>query len=194
MRLFIGIFPPKEILDQLRDTIRKYNKFKRHIVPYPIDQLHITLKHLGPQISFESRDKLVEKFKSFEGNFGKPEIKIKNVQWGFKKEDFPKYLHAKVEDSKDLLATANVFHEIVKDLRLEDTVRWKNKFSNSFHITLAKLRSTSTRSASVQVRKFTRELLPKEFPPFIATEVYLVESIPNYGQRPQYRKLESFKL
>jgi hypothetical protein len=67
------------------------------------------------------------------------------------------------------------------------------KYSNRFHITLAKLKDTATRSTGKDITKLTDHLtlLPPE--PFIPDSVDFVESIIT-SKGPVYKRIAKIKL
>lgn len=194
MRLFIGIFPPKETLDTLRDISREYSKQKHNLRFLPIDQLHITLKFIGPSVSEHSKNVLIDDFEKFKGAFGSFDVKIKQIQYGFKKEKFPKYLLANIEDNPMLEKISKVLHQGVKDNRLDDTILWREKYVNDFHITLAKLKSTATNSTAKQIKQLTADINIADIPAFKVEYLFFVESYYIRGKGPFYRKLHSIHI
>ncbi len=194
MRLFIAIFPPKHVLDELRDVMRKFAKQKRNLKPIPIDQLHITVKFIGANVSESSFEIVKDEFLNFENNINKFSIKIKNIRFGFERDTNPKFLLAKIEKNNDLTDLGNEFHNMLKELRLRDTIRWKRRYSEEFHITLAKLKNTATKSTGKQVKNIALNLGNMEFNEFIVNEVYLMQSSSATDGTPVYKKLEKINL
>lgn len=194
MRVFIGVFPPKEVLDKLRDSLRFFAKQKRNLKPIAIDQMHITLKYIGAKVDPESVDIISNELKRLQGNFGKFIAKPTKLQFGFKYDKFPKILMVDIENNDDILNTANRFHSAVRELGLYDTIRVKGKFSNDFHITLARLKDNATRSSAKIVKSITDQHQSLKYDSFEVKEAFLVESIVTPSGVPVYRKIDSFKL
>lgn len=194
MRLFIGIFPPKEILDTLRDISREYSKQKNNLKFLPIDQLHINVKFIGPSVSEQSKNAIIDDFERFKGTFGSFEVKIKDIKYGFRKDTFPKYLVANVEQNPNLENISKILHQGVKDLRFDDTILWRERYVNDFHITLAKLKSTATSSTAKQIKRLTESLNIQDIPAFKVEYLFFVESYYIRGKGPFYRKLHSIRI
>lgn len=195
MNLFFAIFPPKEIRDEMRDVLRKFSKQKQNLVNIPVDQMHITLKHIGPKVSrnsFEIIDANLEEIRSIE--FPKPEIKFSQITFGFDRETFPKLVIARIEENEDLSDLSNIFHSYIQVLKLRDTVTWKMNRENSFHMTLSRLKKSVQKSASKELEKYTKNIQFEELGSFTPDFVYLVESEDVYGKPHKYRKLEQIKL
>lgn len=193
MRLFLAIFPPKEHLDYFRDTLRHYNKQKRNLIPVPLEQTHLTLRFIGTKVFGESKDLIVNELKKQEGHFIAPEINLTSIQFGFKKQTFPRILMANVEDTNSLHKLSEQVHSVVRALKRKDTIHWREKYSNDFHITIARLKDTATKSSAKDVKSLTSELKLKPPAPFIPSEMFLMQSIPT-NQGNIYRKLERFSL
>jgi 2'-5' RNA ligase len=194
MRVFIGVFPPKEVLDKLRDSLRFFAKQKRNLKPIAIDQMHITLKYIGAKVAPESVDTIASELKRLQGNFGKFKAIPTKLQYGFKYDKFPKVLMVDIENTTDLLSTADRFHYAIKELGLYDTIRVKGKFSNDFHVTLARLKDNATRSSAKIISQITNDHKIIKYDSFDVTEAFLMESLVVQGQPPIYRKIDSFKL
>lgn len=193
MRLFIAALPSKETLDGLRDVLRKYDKFKRNLKVPPVDQLHITLKYIGSKVSENSYEIIREELKRYEHNIGACDVEFDGVKFGFSFDRDPRILMADVVASDGLLNLSNSFHELVKNLKLRDTIRYKGKYSNDFHITLARLKETATRSSGKELKAHTAQSKFK-ISGFKIEEVFLIESSFSKSGQPVYKKLEKIIL
>ena len=194
MRLFLAIFPPKEYIKYFAEVYRKFDKQKRNLKPTPYDQVHLTLKFIGANVSEPSRDKLIEIFERFNGQYTKPEIKIESIKFGFDRQRDPRYLIANIEENQSLIDLSNEIHGLIKSLKLKDTVRWKEKYTNDFHITLARMKNTATKSSGKEIGKlseFANEIpYPLAFTPITFDVMESVMKIDG----PSYRKIASIKI
>jgi 2'-5' RNA ligase len=194
MRLFIAIFPPKEYTRYFADVYKKFDKQKRNLKPINMEQLHITLKFIGANVSEGSKDLILETLQSFEGQFSKPSISIKKIQFGFDRQTDPKHLLADIEASKDLVQLSDEVHGVVKALKKRDTIRWKDKHFNDFHITIARMKQTATKSTGRQIKNLVPLAQAIPIPePFIPEYMELMESVIR-ETGPVYRKIGSIKL
>lgn len=194
MRLFLAIFPPKEYTRYFAEVYRKFDKQKRNLKPTPYDQVHLTLKFIGANVSEYSRDEIINIFKKFEGQYSKPLIKIDNIQFGFERQRDPRYLIANIAENDGLQNLSDEVHKLIKSLKLRDTIRWKSKFSNDFHITLARLKPSSTKSTGRIITKLVEDTKPIPLPePFIPESFELMESVIR-ADGPVYQKLVTFKI
>jgi 2'-5' RNA ligase len=103
MRLFLGVFPPDNYLSYFRDVLRRYDKQKRNLRPVPMEQIHLTLKFFGADVSPESKDILLKELQKHSGNYPKPQIKINKVQFGFEYQKDPRHLLAKIEEDDSII-------------------------------------------------------------------------------------------
>jgi len=191
MRLFIGLFPPKEILDELRDVIRKYAKHKRNLKFIPVDQLHITLKYIGNNVSEQSFEIIMDELDRLNRNLGgASNIEMNNISFGFPKDTFPKYLLANVKTNSDIKFLGDEFHNFIKVLKLRDTYRRKIRSQNDYHITLARLKKSANKSNAKLIQSDTRNKNLSKLSDFEATEAYLVQSIVKRGKPVKYQKLK----
>ncbi len=193
MRLFLAIYPPKNVLDQLRDSVREFAKHKRNLKLTPIDQLHLTLKFIGPGVSERSKELISEALKAWEGSLGQVEVSIDKIQFGFPKQDFPTLLIAKAKSTDSLINLNTNVHSIFKELQLRDTINWKEKYDENFHVTLARLKKTATKSSGNEIKEKIKTMEQPIFDSFIGEEMYLVESIIEDNTHT-YKKLEKIKL
>ncbi len=193
MRLFLAIFPPDSYKDYFRNVLRELDKQKRNLRPTPVDQLHIDVKFIGPEVSYQSKDELLVKLQSMAGKFPRPEIKIKPVQFGFPYQKDPIHLIAEVEENKELTEISDMVHSLLKEMSLLDTIRWKVKHSDSFHITIGRTRPNASRSLGRDIHESIDKInlpLPE---PFQVEFMDLMESqITLTG--PVYKKLGRIKL
>jgi 2'-5' RNA ligase len=193
VRLFVAIFPPKEYQDYFRDVLREFPKVKRNLKLMNIEQIHLTLKFIGPFVEERSKNLIIEGLKSLEGDLKNPEISLEKIRFGFPKESYPTILMAKVKASDSLKELTNDVHNCIKDLRLIDTLRWKNKHDDDFHFTLARLKKNATKSDGKKVEEIVSRIKIEPPESFFPSEMFVVESIIT-PKGPNYRKLERITL
>lgn len=195
MRLFLGIFPPKEYLDYFRDVVRKFDKEKRNLKPINLEQIHLTLRFIGANVSLGSKNRLAKSFLSSAGSFAKPEIKLGKLAFGFPRQHDPRVLLVAVQENDELNLLINQVHKTVRDQRLQDTIQWKAKQDTDFHMSLARLKPAATRSTGRNVKAILERVKLPQPESFVAEEMYLMQStILRSGGGPVYKKLEKIKL
>lgn len=192
-RLFLGIFPPDDYSDYFARVIKFYDKEKRNLKPLPVNQMHVTLKFIGANVGEHSKDLILETLMKYEGQYSKPKIELNGISFGFSYQKDPRIIMAKVEDNNELDILSDEVHLVVKSLKRKDTIRWKEKKSKDFHVSIARLKESATRSSGKEISKLTKILDLKEPEPFYPTEMFLMQSIIQPGI-VSYRKLAAIKL
>ena len=192
-RLFIGIFPPEKYINTFRQVIREYDKEKRNLKLIPMDQIHVTLKFIGAAVSENSKNRIVEELNKYQGKFPKPEIKINRVQFGFPHQNDPRVIMLRTEDNATLADLTETTHKFIRDLRLLDTIRWREKNSDEFHFSLARLKDSATRSTGKDVADITTKIKFEAPEPFVPDSMELVESQLT-RQGIVYKRLARIKL
>lgn len=175
-RLFIAIFPPDNYISTYRNFIRQFDKEKRNLRIIPLDQIHLTLKFIGAQVSEESKNIISETLSKYQGRFTKPLLKVEGVQFGFPHQEDPRVLMLKVSESKELTRLANEVHSVIRELRLLDTIRWKDKKMGEFHLSVARLKDSATRSTGKKITEIIKKVNIDSPEHFLAEYIDLVES------------------
>jgi 2'-5' RNA ligase len=153
MRLFIAIYPPQEIKEKIRDAIRKFDKEKRNIKFLSMDQLHLTVKFLGNEVSEESLLSITEELRKHISEFKKPTIKLTKLSFGFSRQIRPKTLLFFTAPDKTLDKLTSKVHELVKDLKLQDTVNKKERRRLVHHITVGRARDSVNKAFKKKMEK-----------------------------------------
>jgi len=76
---------------------------------------------------------------------------------------------------------------------LRDTIRWKDKQFNEFHVSVAKLKESASSTKGKDIKKIAAALKTPIPESFFPEEMLLMESVFIQGV-PKYRKLASIKL
>ncbi len=193
-RLFLSIEPSIEFKAYVRDAFKFLDKQKRNLRMIAPEQLHILVKYIGPEVSNSTLELLINELNSLSGSLAKPEVKPLSYQLGFEYQKDPKVLLMEIEPNKELVSLSNTIHSLLKRLERRDTVRWKVKNTNSYHLTVGKIKANSSRSLSKEVSKLVDTInipLPQ---PFIADSLVLMESVENGINAFSYKTLLRLKL
>lgn len=195
MRLFVAIYPPKEVLDYVRDTLRQLDKEKRNIIPVPLDQIHFTLRFIGPSVSISTKQKLAKELLKFSGNYPKPQLNIGDFSLGFPGQHHPRAMFFDLIDIDPLEDLVDVVHRRIREVGAKDTILWKDRDDRDFHITVARLKQSAVTNSGIhRVKDIIADMKMAEPPTFTPTEMYLVQSdIPRVGA-PVYKRLERITL
>jgi 2'-5' RNA ligase len=103
------------------------------------------------------------------------------------------HLIINIESTDTLLELSDTIHKLIKHLGLRDTIRWKDKQYNEFHVSIAKLKDSASSTKGKDIKKIAANLRTKIPESFYPEEMVLVESVFE-GDVPKYRKLASIKL
>lgn len=193
-RLFLSIEPSIEFKNYVRDTTKFLDKQKRNLRMIPIEQLNILVKFIGPEVSNSSLEILIEELNKLSGKLPKPEIKALSYQLGFPYQKDPTVLLMEIDPNNDLIDLSETIHSLLKFLGLDDTVRWKVKNTNSYHLTVGKIKANSSKSISREVSKLVDTIdidLPVSFTP---DSIVLMESVSNGVNSFSYRPILRIKL
>lgn len=153
MRLFLAYIPPKEIRDIMRDDKALFKKqFKNYFAYTPIDQLHLTLKFLGSEISEESKDLIIENLQKHKSLFRKAKIEFGSLSFGFKYQSKPVVLKYDVYENLDLLDLINNLNKVVRKSGRADMIRYKEKVD--YHVTLARIKPTAPKHIRKQIYEY----------------------------------------
>lgn len=177
MRLFLVIMPPKDFRDLVRDDLRIIKKrLDKNLTYIPVDQLHLTIKYLGDDVSNDSMQKLTEELQARRSLLEPVEINIEDFNFGFRFQSNPRILKYDVEQTEGLNTIINTVHETAKITGLRDVVRFKQKVD--YHITAAKLRNTASKKVVKELRQVVDEINNKRKLDykFKATQCFLMES------------------
>lgn len=195
MRLFLAIFPPKEVLDYVRDTMRALDKEKRNIIPVPLEQVHFTLRYIGANVSISSKQKIAKELLKISGNYPKPQIEVGALNLGFPGQHHPRVLFYDLENIDPVEDLLNVVHKKIREVGAKDTILWKDRDTRDFHITIGRLKDAAVTSSTIRrVKDLVGDAKLPEPPSFTPTEMYLVQSTLQRVGAPVYKRLEKITL
>lgn len=193
MRLFIALYPPQSYLKYITSVMREFDKEKRNLRNVALEQIHVTLKFIGSEVSVHSYEAILDMLKKFEGQYTKPEIKSHAIRLGFPGQIDPRHLLVEIESTDTLLELSDSIHKLIKHLALRDTIKWKDKQFNEFHVSIAKLKDSASSTKGKDIKKMAAALRTKVHEPFFPEEMVLVESVFE-DNVPKYKKLASIRL
>ena len=193
MRLFLAIFPSKEFRDYYREVFRTFAKEKRNLKPINFEQIHLTLRFIGGDVSDHSKNQIINELRSRAGSYPKPTIEMESLNFGFPRQHDPRILFATIKGNSELEDLIDQTYKLVRQLRRRDTITWKQNMDDHYHMTLARLKPAATRSTGRDVKEILSSIdLP--FPtPFVAEEMYVMQSTIT-PRGPVYSKLERIEL
>jgi 2'-5' RNA ligase len=194
MRLFIGIYPNKETLDYVRDVQRALDKEKRNLRLVDLQQVHLTLKFIGGHVSDLTKNQMVEKLLSVQGQYAKPTIELTHLQVGFPRQHDPRVLFANVRVDKSLAMLQDQITSIIRKVDAEDYIRWKPSGEKDFHISIARLKPARTRSSGKDLIEAVKNLTIPLPAPYQPTEFVVMQSVIRADSAPVYKPLVKIRL
>jgi len=174
-RLFICLVPPKSVRDQARDIERMLTKFAYKLRFVNLEQIHLTLKFLGNNVSTKSAEMIINELISKSSSLNPIEIKTVFVEFGFPAQAKANTIHIHVEENDQLFELTNEIQKYVKALKLSDVIRHKESRKFLAHFTTARVRKDISRSQIRDIRDIL-EKSPVEPITFTADEIYIIES------------------
>ncbi len=194
MRLFLAIYPPKSFLDYFREVQRSFDKQKRNLRHVNLEQMHLTMRFVGANVSLGSKNRIVQALLQHQNQLPKPFINLSGLKFGFPGQFDPRVLMAEIAPNDELDELTSNLHRIVRHERLTDVIGWKSQADKHYHISISRLKPAATRSTGREIKQMLQiaQSLPKP-PGFTATELHVVQSILTVRQ-PEYKKLEKVAL
>lgn len=157
-RCFLTIVPPAEVRSELRDLNRHFKKHARNFRFIPLDQLHITLQFLGNTVSGESLLLIQENLNPLINNLPRLKITIDRLNFGFPSQNIATHLFYTIRENKDLEKMVKEIHESLKSLSLTDVNKKKDHSKLINHLTVARVKGTSSRSFSREMKEFISQI------------------------------------
>lgn len=192
MRIFVGIYPEETLRNQFRSVKQSFNKYKRNFKFIANDQIHMTVKFLGNNVSFDTYDQYVKQLKIDLEQLKSFEYKLAKTSFGFIGQAKPNIILTQVAPSPELIELTRVCTNASKKLRLNDIVAKKEQNKLIHHFTLARLKSNTSKRFAEEINDFITEL---KLEPLVAkaNKVVIVQStLTNTG--PIYKILNEINL
>jgi 2'-5' RNA ligase len=120
MRLFLAVFPSKEFRDYFREVYREFAKQKRNLKPINFEQIHLTIRFIGGNVSDHSKHLVINELRSRAGSFSKPVIEIDKLEFGFPRQHDPRILFATIKGNDELDALVDESHRIIRQVGRKD--------------------------------------------------------------------------
>lgn len=190
MRLFIALIPKQETLSQIRDVVRGLGQAKRNFNYIAIDQLHMSLKFVGGNISEDSLKVLNPVMKERFKGVNLPEVTLTDLSYGTEGQKAPKVMFFSVEPNAELDQLTQQIHELVVELGLEDVVAKKDRKRHIHHVTVARVKRSISNSLVRNTRNEIEQASIKDIK-FIPAKLALVQSVLT-PQGPFYKVLDVY--
>ncbi len=175
MRVFVAILLPQEVKEKIRDVARLFYKEKRNLKFVTPEQLHMTIKFLGNNVTQESIEKIMEQLKIHQGELNKATIDLEKISFGFKGETRPTVLSYLVKRNPELDNLVQNVHALIRELELDDIAPRKDRSTLINHITIARAKPIVNRNFKNSVNKIL-ENADKKTHSFTADSISLLQS------------------
>jgi 2'-5' RNA ligase len=191
MRLFLGISPPKEIINSFKNIQLSLNQFKKYLRFVKSDHIHVTLRYLGNEISKETYELISSRLEKIAKSHRGFNIQIKEVNYGFPGRYWPRILYVGCKQSEGLLRLYNSIHSSLNSLQCDEIFYDQRKDNPSFHITLARTKSKLTKDVVRNIRNSIKK--SELYEGFQVKSFSLIESTLQ-TDGPVYKVLDKFIL
>ena len=191
-RLFLAIKLPLEIRREINSILSNFSKESRNFAIVDQEQLHLTLKFLGGNISQQSQQIIIENLRPIFASTPKIKIVVDSLMFGFPKQVIPKVLYFNVNKNDELTELASIINYRVKKLDLDDVAFFIEGKKLIFHLTVGRIKHSSNRHYKIKIIDLIKSINFNAFE-FEADTVYLIKSDMK-GLHPKYTDIQSFKL
>lgn len=191
-RLFLCILPDKEIRDYARDVQRQIYRYSYKLNFVNLEQIHLTLKFLGNNVSDKSMELFIDTLNANMSNLSQFEISTREADFGYFTQSKPNVVYLALNDSMDLKKNIDVVHQIVRNLDLDDLIRKKDHTKFFSHITIARVRSDISKSTVKKIAEDVKKLPTRESK-MIVKQISLIESILT-KKGPVYKVIKHFAI
>ena len=192
MRLFVGIFPDEGLKKHLRSVISDLQGFNKYLRFVPIDQIHLTVKFLGNDISDDTYLEYASQLEKKLEAFSEFEIIPAELSFGFKYQLRPKVLILNVDENPILEELTQAATDAAKSINPRDIISKKEHKKLIHHITVGRPKRVPSKSESNRIKEKI-STLGIYTQPFKANNISLIQSIlTSHG--PIYKVVKNYPL
>ncbi len=193
-RLFIALQPPLELRRELAKNNTIFAKEMRNFKFIEQEQLHLTLKFLGSEVSPDSKQQIIELLERITPQLYSPVVKIQNLQYGFPKQMIASLLYYNIEANASMQKLTSIIHEQLMNLELSDVKREKDYKKIVYHLTIARSKHNNNRAYGRKIKELIKEKAQPIDKEFTAEKLYLLRSKLIKGSEPKYEILAQFSF
>ncbi|MBN1331280.1 RNA 2',3'-cyclic phosphodiesterase [Candidatus Dojkabacteria bacterium] len=190
LRLFLGFKVSQEIRNLARDVKRELKVQEYKLRFSDLEQLHLTVKFLGNNVSSQSFERLEEVLPAVFRQYSPFKLKVSGVQFGFSKQSKPKILYLKIDDTSEVLEIKAKVNEEIKKLAFRDVITRADRKTFTSHITIARVEKDISKSYVKEVGEILENF---ETPPleFEISEAHIIKSVLEKNG-PRYSTIATF--
>ena len=191
MRLFLAIFPPREIGNSFKKIQERLMAFEKNLKFVDPAIIHMTVRFLGAHISDQSFKKIFPVIRSVIVQQDQFNVRIKEARFGFPGRRWPRILYVSIARSESLNKLLSCLNLETDSLNLSDIYEYKHQGNPIHHFTLARSRKNLTRVVVANIRSVLAKC--ELWEGLRVKEISLVKSkLTREG--PEYQTVEEFKL
>ncbi len=191
-RLFLCILPDKPIRDYARDVQRTISRYSYKLELINLEQIHLTLKFLGNNVTDSSRDLLIETLDENAKYLPRVEFETDKVDFGFFTQNKPNVVYISLKESPSLEKIVNGLQLIVKSLDRDDMIKKKDFAKFLSHITVARVKTDISKSTIHDINQKIVEF-PTRNEKMVVKRIALIESVLT-KKGPVYKIIKYFDL
>ena len=192
-RLFLAFDLPLDLKRQLHANNRIFNKENRNFNFVTPEQMHLTIKFLGNNVSSKSMIKIIEAVNDVIKDVYPMSLEINSLRFGFPHQTIPKIIFYNILPTVELDNLYKAIGYRIKKLELSDILATSFIKKEVYHLTVARLKHQPNRGFGRKIRTIIKEF---EFEPisFPVNEFWLMESVLDKSNTPKYSFIHKFNL
>jgi 2'-5' RNA ligase len=192
-KLFIAFDLPIDLKRKLYANNRIFTKESRNIRFVEPEQMHMTIKYLGNNISNNTIAKVVEVLHEISLNTFPVHIEIESLRIGFPHQLIPKLIFYNIEPTLELDRIYIETNRRLRKLDIPELLLNTSLKKDVYHISIGRLKHQLNRAFIRKLREIVNNF---EFDPleFELNEFLLIRSDPISSQGVKYTILQRFKL
>ena len=191
-RLFVAIQPPIEVRREILQNHQIFGSDERNFRFINPEQLHITIKFLGSDVSLDSKEQIIKEIQNILPQIESPTIIFEGLQFGFSKQMIPRIMFYNIKATPELQLLNRLVHEHIKDLELEDVKREKDYKKVVYHLSVARTKHNSNKTFGRNINKLIKEKAKPITIQFTPEKIYLIKSKLHHASDPRYEVIAQF--
>lgn len=191
-RYFIAFSLPLELKRQLNSISRIFEKEGRNFRFVDMEQMHMTIKYLGENISDFSLNKIIEILNVISNNYKTLDLTVSSLKFGFAHQPIPNLLFFNVDSTSEINTMYKDISSKLKKLDLSDIESSTYMKKDIYHITVARLKHQDNRAYARKIRTIIYNYNFSPIP-FRVNEFFIIKSELN-NKSPKYTYLKKFNL
>ena len=177
---------------EINSILKNFIKEERNFAFVEPEQIHLTVKFIGGNISQASKRKIIETITPIISSSKVGTIKVSELLFGFPKQTIPKVLYFNVTENNDLTELVTLINKSIRKLHLKDVMNIIEGKKLIFHLTVGRIKHSSNRHYKLKIINLIKSINFEPFE-FDADKLFLIKS-ERTGNHPKYTDICSFDL